>query len=84
MTRVPRTPSDWWPLFWAEGEPVNCTGVAAKWCPNCGECRCDQLRHCPLHGVYSDHRTDDDLAEQSKLSYTELTRVRRDLGFDPF
>lgn len=41
-------------------DEVECTGVAARWCPNCGECLCpdcNDLNHdtCPLHGVSSRH-----------------------------
>jgi hypothetical protein len=44
--------------------PVECEGLAAQWCPKCGDCICpeddtgertlDRL-DCPLHGAYSKH-----------------------------
>lgn len=48
----------------------DCTGVTARWCPNCGDCECERdeegfhLGHpgvdedgndCPLHGEHSKH-----------------------------
>ncbi len=41
-----------------------CTGIAAGWCPNCGDCTCDRSTwetspehntQCPLHGENSTH-----------------------------
>lgn len=53
--------------------PVRCTGVFAKWCPRCGNCRCPLLREagdpcertmddpaCPLHAPHSRHGEDCD------------------------
>ena len=39
---------------------MECTGVAARWCPNCGTCRCPDREDlndaaCPLHGLRSPH-----------------------------
>lgn len=44
-------------------QPASCTGIAAVWCPNCGDCLCpiDSIgRHlisdkCPLHSPASEH-----------------------------
>lgn len=38
-----------------------CTGLAASWCPRCGDCSCPDReqtlddRGCPLHAPGSDH-----------------------------
>lgn len=42
-----------------------CTGIAATWCPRCGDCTCDldpltgertlDDHFCPLHGLESKH-----------------------------
>lgn len=51
----------------SEAEP--CTGVAAGWCPRCGDCSCPRdeegwlsgsMNHpdCPLHAPSSDHARD--------------------------
>jgi hypothetical protein len=48
-------------------EQAACTGVAASWCPRCGDCSCphlatgereDQSESCPLHGHHSAHAED--------------------------
>lgn len=42
----------------------NCTGSSAKWCPNCGDCKCPLNKYnertlddfdCPLHSYKSSH-----------------------------
>lgn len=49
-----------------EAEDDSCTGITARWCPRCGDCRCApdpadmDEPSCPLHGIKSDH------AESSK------------------
>lgn len=50
------------------GELIRCTGVAAAWCPRCGDCECpttedgDRLSlddpTCPLHSAESIHGHD--------------------------
>ena len=46
--------------------PPECTGIAASWCPNCGDCTCERPEdggwipdlteyNCPLHGPDSIH-----------------------------
>lgn len=51
--------------------PIDCTGLAAAWCPKHGDCTCPvgddgisryALDHpsCPLHGLDSDHCEDAD------------------------
>jgi hypothetical protein len=42
------------------GHDVECTGTAAQWCPNCGDCTCvnEEDRNddtCPLHGSDTSH-----------------------------
>jgi hypothetical protein len=48
----------------AELPKAECTGVAAVWCPRCGDCSCDKPPgvvsthdnpRCPLHGESSEH-----------------------------
>jgi hypothetical protein len=40
---------------------MECTGISAVWCPNCGECTCpdreESMNHegCPLHSWNSKH-----------------------------
>lgn len=40
---------------------IECTGVSANWCPNCGDCCCANPQHskadilCPLHAPDSEH-----------------------------
>lgn len=49
-------------LDFIEGAPhTPCTPIEARWCPRCGDCRCEadwsDLANpdCPLHGMDSDH-----------------------------
>lgn len=65
-----------------------CTGVAASWCPNCGDCMCPYDEDfgylgdrndpsCPLHGPQSLHaevRFRSQLAEQDKTPVARMTR----------
>lgn len=55
-----------WRLAHAQGAPrtVQCTGIAAVWCPVHGHCRCASDENgerslcdadCPLHSIQSDH-----------------------------
>lgn len=53
----------------ADPEPVECTGVAASWCPVHGDCTCPRDRDgfreetstCPLHNETSTHAHEGDL-----------------------
>lgn len=62
----------------AAGERKPCTGVAASWCPNCGDCTCKRSvgegeyvsfdnPACPLHGPDSDH-AEEELRELEQAS----------------
>lgn len=48
------------------GTAADCTGLAARWCPNHGDCTCDPIAAdlgdrshgdfgCPLHDMGTDH-----------------------------
>lgn len=61
-------------LFDAETDWAACTGIAASWCPNCGDCACpDRERRmddpaCPLHATDSPHACWDMLLHRAELA----------------
>lgn len=57
---------------------MNCTGVSASWCPNCGDCACERSNDgdccfdgadCPLHSNRLKH-----------AETVELVEVERDIS----
>jgi hypothetical protein len=59
-----------------------CTGFAASWCPNCGDCTCARGEEgdwpdandpaCPLHGLGSEHYELEYAAEQVEQALEDM------------
>ncbi len=68
-------------LFNEDADWSECTGIAASWCPNCGDCYCacreDSMSDngCPLHDPRSRHCCLDDLHDKQE----RLRRREREL-----
>ena len=77
---------------WARAVPPGapeCTGVAAVWCPRCGDCSCPRLPSgereleadgCPLHGTSSTHGENPELVEAIRARQRRIYTIAVVLG----